>query len=169
MPRSRPPETAGRPISDLTAAVGSGVGPGQAGDQCWRMGVLHEVYEATADAVPAARHAVTAYARRTGVADGRLTDIALAVSEACSNVVVHAYPHRAEPGRMEVTARRPDDVLEVAVSDAGRGMMPRTDSPGLGLGLPLVTRVAEQVEIQSPAGGGTHVKMFFTLNHRRAG
>jgi serine/threonine-protein kinase RsbW len=127
------------------------------------MGVLHEVYEATADAVPAARHAVTAYARRTGVADGRLTDIALAVSEACSNVVVHAYPHRAEPGRMEVTARRPDDVLEVAVSDAGRGMMPRTDSPGLGLGLPLIAEVTESFEVQASQGEGTRLVMRFAL------
>jgi serine/threonine-protein kinase RsbW len=127
------------------------------------MGMLHEVYEATADAVPAARHAVMSFARRTGVADGRLTDIALAVSEACSNVVVHAYRNSGRPGRMEVTARRPDDVLEVAVADAGNGMTPRMDSPGLGLGLPLIAEVTQSFELQAAHGAGTRLVMRFRL------
>jgi serine/threonine-protein kinase RsbW len=127
------------------------------------MGTLREVYDATADAVPAARHAVTAFARRRGVTDGRLTDIALAVGEACSNVVVHAYRHRAQPGRMEVTARRPDDVLEVAVTDSGDGMTPRPDSPGLGLGLPLIAEVTQSFEVQARQGAGTRLVMRFEL------
>jgi serine/threonine-protein kinase RsbW len=127
------------------------------------MGMLREVYRATADAVPAARHAVTAFARTTGVADGRLTDIALAVSEACSNVVLHAYRDGSGPGRMEVTARRPDDILEVAVADAGAGMAPRTDSPGLGLGLPLIAEVTQSFEVQAQQGAGTRLVMRFEL------
>ena len=43
-------------------------------------------------------------------------------------------------------------------------MAPRHDSPGLGLGLPLVGRVAERVDITAQAGGGTLVSMSFDLD-----
>ena len=60
----------------------------------------------------------------------------VAVSEAVTNAVVHAYVDAPAPGEVEVFAKRdPDDGLEVHVSDEGRGMMPRRDSPGIGVGL----------------------------------
>ena len=50
------------------------------------------------------------------------------------------------------------------MADAGAGMAPRHDSPGLGLGLPLVGRVASSVDISARAGGGTLVRMSFDLD-----
>jgi signal transduction histidine kinase len=66
------------------------------------------------------------------------------------------------PGEIEVVARRiEDDGLEVDVCDDGRGMTPRIDSPGPGLGLAVVASVAEHVEIEARPAGGTRVFMVF--------
>jgi serine/threonine-protein kinase RsbW/stage II sporulation protein AB (anti-sigma F factor) len=89
------------------------------------------------DQVRVIRAEVRAFAVEHGAADPNA--VALAVSEAVTNAVVHAYVDAPEPGEIEVVARRTgDDCLEILVSDAGRGMLPRPDSPGVGLGLPLV-------------------------------
>jgi anti-sigma regulatory factor (Ser/Thr protein kinase) len=100
---------------------------------------------------------------RSHAADPRaLADVLLAVSEIVTNCVVHAY--RDQPtGRVAMEAERSGDELMLSVSDRGRGMAPRTDSPGLGLGLPLVGRIARRVDISVPAGGGTLVSMYFSL------
>ena len=58
-------------------------------------------------------------------------DIALAVTEACTNVVVHAYEGR-EPGEIKVEVDRLEDSVRVLVTDSGYGLRPRPDSPGSG-------------------------------------
>src|SRR3712207_7980924 len=60
-------------------------------------------------------------------------------SEALTNVVLHAYPE-GEPGPVTVTAEINDSAIDVTISDEGRGMVPRPDSPGAGLGLPIIDR-----------------------------
>ena len=42
-------------------------------------------------------------------------------------------------------------------------MLPRTDSPGLGLGLPLIAQMTESLEVHDRAGGGTEIRMAFAL------
>jgi hypothetical protein len=64
------------------------------------------------------------------------------VSEALTNVVVHAYPGR-EPGDMMVEAWRDAMHLIVRVTDNGHGLF-RTDSPGLGLGFGLMASMADE-------------------------
>jgi serine/threonine-protein kinase RsbW len=108
-----------------------------------------------------ARRAVTEFLR--GADPGALADVLLAVSEVVTNCVVHAY--RGQPGgRVDLEARRTGDRLMLSVADEGAGMAPRHDSPGLGLGLPLVGRVARRVDITAQAGGGTMVSMCFDLD-----
>jgi anti-sigma regulatory factor (Ser/Thr protein kinase) len=88
--------------------------------------------------------------------------VALAVTEAITNAVVHAYVGAAEPGEIEVVVTpMPDTGLEILVCDDGRGMVPRHDSPGVGLGLPLVATLAERFEVHARSGGGTRVLMAF--------
>jgi serine/threonine-protein kinase RsbW len=107
-----------------------------------------------------ARHAVGDFMRARGADPGRLSDVLLAVSEVVTNCVVHGY--RSRPGgRVALEAHHSGDELTLSVVDHGTGMKPRLDSPGLGLGLPLVGRVADRVDITSPAGGGTLVRMCF--------
>jgi anti-sigma regulatory factor (Ser/Thr protein kinase) len=118
---------------------------------------------AIAENVSALRRAVTDRAERAG-ADSRVQgDIALAVGEACGNVVQHAYPP-GETGPLVVEASVNDGELVVVVTDMGRGCVPRPNSEGLGLGLPLMTSVARHVTITDGEGGrGTEVRMLFPL------
>jgi serine/threonine-protein kinase RsbW len=89
--------------------------------------------------------------------------IALAVSEACSNAVVHAYRDRPT-GSVAVRVRRHDETLRVEVSDEGSGMRPRTDSPGVGLGTPMMAILSDHLEIGAgPDGVGTVVRLDFAL------
>jgi serine/threonine-protein kinase RsbW/stage II sporulation protein AB (anti-sigma F factor) len=53
--------------------------------------------------------------------------------------------------------------LRVTVTDEGRGMVPRTDSPGLGLGLGVIARLTDGLEITNPGGRGTEVRVSFAL------
>jgi serine/threonine-protein kinase RsbW len=111
--------------------------------------------------VAAARHAVVAAAAAQGIAGRSREDIALAVSEACSNVVMHAYRHEAMPGPLAVDAYGDDGEFFVVVRDEGIGMVPRTDSPGLGLGLGLIAGLAQRLEIGSRDPAGATVTMVF--------
>src|SRR3954451_5606753 len=96
------------------------------------------IFEAESESVPRARHAVTDFAREHGVPPALLGGIAIAVSEACTNVVLHAYREEATPGRFSVGLAVEHESLRVHVRDDGLGMRPRTDSPGLGFGLPII-------------------------------
>jgi anti-sigma regulatory factor (Ser/Thr protein kinase) len=93
------------------------------------------------------------------VAAGRVTDgydVALAVSEAVTNVVIHAYRDRAPdagPGCVHITVTIGGDELLVAVADEGKGMAPRPDSPGAGLRLPIIATLADRFEIQQQPSG----------------
>ncbi len=89
-----------------------------------------------------------------------LSDVKLAVSEACANAVVHAYAED-EPGLLDVDLSTGAEDIEIVVRDHGRGMMPRADSPGLGVGLPLMASLAESLELTNRADGGTEVRMRF--------
>jgi len=95
-----------------------------------------------------------------------LADVKLAVTEACTNCVVHAYPNGlGESAVFEVEAAPGDTDLLVIVRDYGRGISPNTESPGLGLGLPLIAALSRTVEFRG--GGsvtGTEVIMSFALD-----
>jgi anti-sigma regulatory factor (Ser/Thr protein kinase) len=122
--------------------------------------VLVRRYRARAEEIGRIRHDVRTHAREQGARDPEA--VALAVTEAVTNAVVHAYAGAPEPGDVEVVVRRtPEDGVEILVCDEGRGMTPRTDSPGLGIGLPLAAALAERFEIQARAGGGTRIRMAF--------
>jgi serine/threonine-protein kinase RsbW len=109
-----------------------------------------------------ARRLARTYAAAQGAADETLAAIALCVSEAVTNVVVRAY-REAEPGALELEARRPDGYICLYVRDRGAGLTPRVDSPGLGLGLSIIGNSAASVELRRPATGGTEVSMRFDL------
>jgi anti-sigma regulatory factor (Ser/Thr protein kinase) len=122
-------------------------------------------FAARADQVAHARREIVAYAREHGALD--LDAIAIAVTEAVTNVVLHAYVDAPRVGQVEITARRhTDDGLEIHVCDEGRGMVPRRDSPGIGVGLQLVARLAERLDIQTRPGGGTVLSMVFPVQRQ---
>ena len=86
----------------------------------------------------------------------------LAVSEAVSNVVVHGYRDVGD-GAFTLSVDWSGSELRVTVRDEGCGMTPRTDSPGAGLGLPLIASLADSFSVTAPPGGGTEVVMTFPL------
>lgn len=111
---------------------------------------------ADSDSVAKARHAVADYAQDHG-ADRE--DVALAVSEAVSNAVIHAFRGR-EPGRIDLRALCDGDGLVVSVSDDGVGVAPNPDSPGLGLGLALIGSLASGIELRKDGRGTTIIMRF---------
>lgn len=116
---------------------------------------------ARAENVAVVRHAVGGLGEVLDVDDQTLSDIKLAVTEACTNVVVHAYPDGEGP--MGLRALIDDRRLYLVVLDRGRGIVPRPDSPGLGLGLPLIATLAESLELGTGRGEETEVRMVFDL------
>jgi serine/threonine-protein kinase RsbW len=125
----------------------------------------HEfVFDAESASVPRARHAVTGFARAHGVPPALLGGVALAVSEACTNVVLHAYRKRTDPGHFSVDLALKHASLWIRVRDGGMGMRPRTDSPGLGLGLPIIASTADSFAIEPCESGGTELRMRFDLS-----
>jgi serine/threonine-protein kinase RsbW/stage II sporulation protein AB (anti-sigma F factor) len=115
--------------------------------------------QATPSAVPGVRRAVVDFAELHGI--GTSPDIALAVSEAVTNAVLHAY-RDGRAGDMRVVACAEPDRLVVVVRDYGCGMSPHPNSPGLGLGLSVIGRLATELSIERPdEGGGTRLRMSF--------
>jgi serine/threonine-protein kinase RsbW/stage II sporulation protein AB (anti-sigma F factor) len=122
-------------------------------------------FRAEPASIPTIRQAVVAIARRGGASTACCADIAIAVSEAATNAVVHAYIETEEPGSVRVTAAVTSGELQVTIADHGRGMLPRSDSPGLGLGMPLISDLATTFEIADSDGdGGTVLRMTFALD-----
>ena len=113
-----------------------------------------------------AREAVRAFAAEQGADADTLAAIELCVSEAVSNAAVHAYRRLGRCGPVEVEARRPEGYLCIYVRDHGSGMRRRPDSPGLGLGLPLIRETAWDVDVRPAREGGTEVLMRFELSGR---
>ena len=107
-------------------------------------------------------------AQRAGAANGVLDAVRLAVSEAVSNVVVHSYRNTERRGEFTVAVEWEDDRLHVTVRDHGCGMQPRADSPGAGLGLPLIASLADTFSVAAPPDGGTELSMTFPLPALRA-
>lgn len=117
---------------------------------------------ARAENVAVVRHAVGGLGDVLEVSDQMLSDIRLAVTEACTNVVVHAYPESEGPMWLSATVN--DRTLRIVVSDSGRGIVPRADSPGLGLGLPLIATLTHSLELGTGEGRKTEVRMTFDLD-----
>lgn len=125
-------------------------------------------FPAEAALVADARRAVTARAVELGADEEVARDIALATSEAVTNVVVHAFVGR-DPGMMRVVVEPDDDAIVVRVIDDGRGLVPRSDSPGIGLGLPTIGQLTESFDIRDGLGErGTEVRMVFRAPGVRA-
>ena len=123
-------------------------------------------YPARPSQLAAIRHAVDDVARRLGADDTALLRINLAVGEAATNVIVHAYRDRpaSDAGDVRLVVRAGGGSwLAVHVRDDGNGLIPRSDSPGLGLGLCLMAHETDRFEIRGAPGGGTEVVLRFRL------
>ena len=125
--------------------------------------VQRRTFEACPQSVAEVRRFATLFAAENGIGDDVQQSIALAVSEAASNVVVHAYRESDGRGDIDIEVAVAAGSLTICVRDSGSGMAPRADSPGLGLGMPLIANLADALEIRTLDSGGTEVRMRFAV------
>jgi anti-sigma regulatory factor (Ser/Thr protein kinase) len=125
---------------------------------------------ARAENVAVVRHALAGLAERLGMDEASLADLKTVVTEACMNVVVHAYAGQ-EPGPLEVEAESELDGLTVVIRDQGMGIRPRpdVDRPSLRIGLTLIAALSSSFEIKGGADKGTEIRMHLPLQAREEG
>lgn len=126
---------------------------------------LQMTLPARAENVAVVRHALAGLAERLGMEDQQLADLKTVVTEACMNVVVHAYP-ADQLGLLEVEATPEMDGLTVAVRDFGGGIRPNPESDGrvsLRIGLTLIAALSHSFEIKGGVDRGTEIRMFLPL------
>ena len=115
------------------------------------------------ESVGIGRRAAAQFAEEAGFAATTLWHVRLSVSEALSNVVLHAHAE-SEDGALEhlvLTAEADDAGVHFTISDHGRGLRPRSDSPGMGLGLALIANSCDELALDESDNGGTIVRMTF--------
>lgn len=122
---------------------------------------------ARAENVAVVRHALAGLAERLGMDEPSVADLKTVVTEACMNVVVHAYPDE-EDGLLEVDASTDLDGLTVVVRDHGSGIRPRPDveRPSLRIGLTLIAALSDSFEISGGVDRGTEIRMHLPLQAR---
>jgi serine/threonine-protein kinase RsbW len=123
--------------------------------------------EAAADAagLSAIRHGVADALRQEGYDDALIDDIRLAVTEACGNVVRHAYAGEAGPLRLDVESDGERVVVRVLDDGVGYSLEPDGVSPALadvaGRGLLIIRALTSHLEMSRRPGGGTRMVMVF--------
>jgi serine/threonine-protein kinase RsbW len=95
------------------------------------------------------RRALEAIAEELALPRCVIEDMRLAVTEACSNVVRHAYngDEADAANAMRVQMLPGDHGMQVIVEDRGRGLDPSPDARGPGLGLPLIAALTSALEV----------------------
>lgn len=121
--------------------------------------VLQMKLPARAENVAVIRHALAGMAEQIGMDEAGLADLKTVVTEACTNVVVHAYPNGDGP--LLVEAEPDDEGLTVIVRDTGSGISPEADSDraSLKLGLSLIAALSSSFSISGGLDRGTEVMM----------
>jgi serine/threonine-protein kinase RsbW len=109
--------------------------------------------------VQLAREAVNAISDRLGLSRALTEDIRLAVTEACTNVVRHAYD--GPGGTLTVEVDPFEAGLRIEVRDSGCGERARPTAESAGFGIPLIDALALRHEIELAKSGGRTVRMFF--------
>jgi serine/threonine-protein kinase RsbW len=110
------------------------------------------------------REMLTGVAQAIALGGVELSDIRTAATEACNNVVLHAYG--GAEGPLEVEVHLASSALEVVVRDRGSGIAPRSAAgdevePTPGIGLPVIHALVRDVELRDIPEGGTEVRMEF--------
>jgi serine/threonine-protein kinase RsbW len=120
------------------------------------------VVPAVPDSIAVIRQTVSGICEALGADPRAVGDIKLAATEACTNVVLHAYDGAGD-GTIEIDAYTAEDELRLLVRDHGTGMTPAPLAAGLGLGLPLIAALTSSLTIIEPEDGGTEISMTFSL------
>jgi serine/threonine-protein kinase RsbW len=111
------------------------------------------------------RSAVGERAEVYGLAAASVADLKTIVSEACANVVIHAYADAAKPGPLEVEMTREAKSVKVVVRDHGAGIRPRPKAThaSLKMGLLLIGAIASSFQLKGARKLGTELSMDLAL------
>ncbi|HXE45442.1 MAG TPA: ATP-binding protein [Conexibacter sp.] len=125
---------------------------------------VHLLMPALPANVALVRQALAGLTDELGVEPARAADMKIALTEACTNVVVHAYGEEAGP--LEVTMAVEHGRLVLSVRDRGNGLHPlpgRDEGSPLGFGLALIASLSDELGL---VGGrhGTEVRIAFALD-----
>ena len=125
---------------------------------------VHLKLASRADNVLLVRQALRGLADVVALDEVELNDISTAVTEACNNVVSHAYEDAV--GELDVEVHSSRRGFEVRVRDRGVGIGSAASQQQLGdveggIGLPVMRALTQELEFCEPAGGGTEVRMHF--------
>jgi serine/threonine-protein kinase RsbW len=119
---------------------------------------------AKAEYIVLGRLALTSLARVHPLSDEQLSDLKLALTEACTNSIKHAY--RDDPGLVEIVYELHQDRIVVEVTDEGEGFVPADavrdetdDLPEGGLGIAIIRALSDELEIgERHDGGGSRIR-----------
>jgi serine/threonine-protein kinase RsbW len=107
-----------------------------------------------------ARLALAGVAAIAGASESTIADLKLAVTEACTNSIQHAYGANGADATVVIRYRVGNDMLEIEVEDGGAGFDPNdpaADSSdnggGQGMGLMIIRSLADEVAIESDKSG----------------
>jgi serine/threonine-protein kinase RsbW len=106
-----------------------------------------------------ARDEAANYAEGLGLSAAGVDDLKTIVSEACANIVRHAYPDDATERPMEVEVEEADGELTLIVRDSGTGIRPPTGARpnSLRLGFILMGSLADFLQLRTGRGRGTEL------------
>jgi anti-sigma regulatory factor (Ser/Thr protein kinase) len=124
---------------------------------------VHLALPSRADNVVIVREILNALAEKVEFTDS-LDDVKAAVSEACNNVVVHAYPDAEGPMEVDLCVRRGE--LIAIVRDFGVGTvtgLADDESPGRGIGLAVIEALAADVQLRARPQYGVEMQMTFAI------
>ena len=126
-------------------------------------------FPARAEYITLGRLALTGISRLRPLSDEVLADLKLALTEAASNAVRHAYGDNG--GVVEIVYELHADRLAIEVTDEGEGFDPDEESGGDpeslsegGLGIAIIRAIADELEIgRRPGGKGSRLRFIKTL------
>ena len=121
------------------------------------------------------REFVSEEARAFGFSDEDAANIILAVDEACTNIIKHAYQYATDK-EIEVTVLRKNRSFEIRIFDTGRSFDPTTiRQPDLkehighrkrgGLGVYLMKKLMDKVEYDFHKGKRNEVRLIKNLSN----
>ncbi|HVD10094.1 MAG TPA: ATP-binding protein [Gaiellaceae bacterium] len=124
-------------------------------------GVVALTIPAKAEYIVLSRLALSGLARARALEPALVADLKLALTEACSNVVRHAYKEQPA-GEVEVRYELDEDKLSVEVVDEGIGFDPEAAAAAAGdeldeggLGISIIRAIVDELDIKSGDSGSS--------------
>jgi serine/threonine-protein kinase RsbW len=124
--------------------------------------VVRLTIPAKAEYIVLGRLALSSLARLQPLTDEELSDLKLALTEACTNSVRHAYADR--PGVVEIVYELHTDRVVIEVADDGVGFVPEIEADETdelaegGLGIAIIRALSDELEIGERNGGGSRIR-----------